>query len=183
VKTYTDTLAYRFARYVHIIESNSSTTMRDTNLAESHTTWKDGEWVGMSLVFRPFEENAVPSGLLRPGDIFKAVLDPEWDELCNLPPGESAIVGAEVIDPSTAAKTPSGQPWTTEKAPLRVPEGKRKRKGALADEKPAKKAKKSKKKDKKSDEPQVEEECLPTPPATTRSGRIVRRPKDADFGL
>jgi hypothetical protein len=211
VKIYTDTLAYRLARYVHIIESNSSTIMRDTNLAESHTTWKDGEWVEMRLHFEPSEENSVPSGL-QPSDVFKDVLNPDWDELCKLPPGESAVIDAEVVDPWTLAKTPSGHKWTGKK-----------RKGASAEEKPAKKgkkgkkSKKSKKKAKKSeyeeemDEDEMEEESeeemeddddddeeerLPTPPPTTRPRRSAAsaaakvmskytwdKDEDADFGL
>jgi hypothetical protein len=26
---------------------------------------------------------------LHPSDVFNAVLDPDWDEICKLPPGES----------------------------------------------------------------------------------------------
>lgn len=71
-----------------MIDQTPSDKRRGTNLAifESHTTLQNGKWVEMHLV----------SGKDR-GDVFKNVTDPDWDELCTIPAGESPVVEGVVV--------------------------------------------------------------------------------------
>ena len=124
--------------------------MRDTTFAESHTTLQNGEWLELRIDFAPEDSDGVLS-LPQPGNVFKdvKVLNPEWDELEKMAPGD--VVEAEVVDQKTVTTTTTGKL--------------KKRKAAEMEEE----------EEDDDDDDDDDEVRLPTPPATTRPTRAAAR--------